>query len=68
MFSPIVYAENFFEVFYLALQNDPVLHQSEAEYKIALQAYPIARAALLPQVNFTASRKRTHETIDGTTF
>jgi len=67
-FSPLVHAENFFEVFYLGLQHDPLLRQSEAEYQIALQAYPIARAALLPQLSFSASRKRTHESIEGTTF
>jgi len=49
-------------VFQDALQNDPVIRQADANRLAAREARPQALAALLPQLNGTASVTRDHNT------
>lgn len=44
------------EVYELALQNDPVLREAEANRQALLEAKPQARASLLPQLGLSATR------------
>jgi outer membrane protein len=58
-------AETLAEVFALAQKNDAIIKSQEANYKAGQETGKIARSALLPQVNFTASRRKgeTHDHI-----
>lgn len=53
LLSGTVQAENLLQAFELALASDPQLREAEANRMAALEAKPQARAALLPQLNFT---------------
>ena len=50
-------ADTLLDIYELALKNDPQLKAAEATLKAGLESRNIALAALLPQVNGTASRK-----------
>lgn len=52
--SAAAHAENLQDVYKLALQSDPQLRAAEQAHLAALQAKPLSRAGLLPQLNFTA--------------
>jgi len=51
-----VYSADLWDVYQLALTNDPTFAQSQATYEAALENKPIARAGYLPNLGFTASR------------
>lgn len=53
-------AETLAEVYALAQKNDAVIKAQEANYKARRETANIARAALLPQVYFTATRTDTN--------
>ncbi|MEF8833560.1 MAG: TolC family outer membrane protein [Halofilum sp. (in: g-proteobacteria)] len=48
-------AADLVSIYRMALQNDPTFAAAESEYQAELEARPQARAALLPQVNASAS-------------
>lgn len=58
------HAEDLLQVYELARQNDPVLREAEANRLAVRQGKPIARGALLPQVNGTADY--TEQELDST--
>lgn len=51
-----VYGEDLIEVYHLAQQNDPLLRAAEAQRQASGAATWQSRAALLPNVNFSANR------------
>ncbi len=53
------HATDLWDVYQLALQNDPTFAQSQANYQAALEDKPIARAGYLPNVTLTGSRNVT---------
>ncbi len=48
-------AADLVSIYELALRNDPTFAAAESEYEAELEARPQARAALLPQINASAS-------------
>jgi len=50
------YSADLWDVYQLALTNDPTFAQSQANYEAALENKPIARAGYLPNLGFIASR------------
>ncbi|MDC0482089.1 TolC family outer membrane protein [Gammaproteobacteria bacterium] len=62
------YGVDLVEVYNVAIKNDPELLSAEAKHKATIQEYPIARSYLLPNLNFSASSKRTRESIDGAIY
>ena len=62
------YAENLVEIYEIALKNDPELLAAESNHRATIQQYPIARSLLLPNLNFSASSKRTRESIEGSVY
>jgi len=50
-----LHAADLVSVYEMALRNDPTFAAAESEYQAELEARPQARAALLPQVNASAS-------------
>lgn len=53
-----VQAANLWDVYQLALQNDPVYLQAQANYAVALENKPIARAGYLPNLSLNGSAAR----------
>jgi len=62
------HAEDLVEIYEVALKNDPELLAAESNHKATMQKYPIARSLLLPNLNFSATRKRTRESIEGSVY
>ena len=62
------YGVDLIEVYKVAIENDPELMSAEAKHNATLQEYPIARSFLLPNLNFSATSKRTRESIDGSVY
>ena len=62
------YGVDLIEIYNIAIKNDPELMAIESKHKATLQEYPIARSLLLPSLNFSASSKRTRESIDGSVY
>ena len=62
------HAEDLVEIYEVALKNDPELLAAESSHKATMQKYPIARSLLLPNLNFSATRKRTRESIEGSVY
>jgi outer membrane protein len=62
--APALKAENFWEVYELALERDAQLAAAEAAYLAAIEVKPQARAFLLPQLEFTASAARQSTDVD----
>ncbi|MGB9428847.1 MAG: TolC family outer membrane protein [Gammaproteobacteria bacterium] len=60
------YSADLWDVYQLAVQNDPTFATADANYEAALEAKPIARAGYLPALNFNASKSRS--TTYGTQF
>ena len=54
LFIPTINAESLVDVYTLAKSKDTDVQEADANYNAALQAHPIARASLLPQVELTA--------------
>lgn len=54
------------DVYQLALQNDPAYQQAQANYQAALENKPIARAGYLPNLSLNASKSKSWT--DGTTL
>ncbi len=50
------YSADLWDVYQLALDNDPTFATAQANYQAALENKPIARAGYLPNVNLTGSR------------
>ncbi len=50
------YSADLWNVYQLALKNDPTFAQAQANYEAALENKPIARAGYLPNVGLNASR------------
>jgi outer membrane protein len=50
-----LHASDLVSVYQMALRNDPAFAAADAEYRAELEAQPQARAALLPQINASAS-------------
>lgn len=63
-----LYAQGLAEVYLLAQKQDPVLMQAEANYHASAQARPLARAALLPQINLSAENSENRLKVKGNTF
>ena len=62
------HAEDLVEIYEVALKNDPELLAAESSHKATMQKYPIARSLLLPNLNFSATSKRTRESIEGSVY
>lgn len=54
-----VYSADLWDVYQLALKNDPTFATAQANYEAALEDKPIARAGYLPSVNLTGQRQVT---------
>lgn len=67
LFSPRLYAEDIWQVYELARQNDPTYSAAEAEYRAEQENKAIAVAPLLPQVSASASRSKNKYEITDTT-
>ncbi|MFA5626377.1 MAG: TolC family outer membrane protein [Thiohalomonadaceae bacterium] len=52
------HGENLRDIYRLALESDPQLRAAEAAHRAALEAKPISRSALLPNINFAANAQR----------
>ena len=59
-----VYSADLWDVYQLALTNDPTFSQAQANYQAALEDKPIARAGYLPNINLTGSRTVTKSSGD----
>jgi outer membrane protein len=57
--SAPAYAADLWDVYQLALNNDPTFAQAQANYQAALENKPIARAGYLPNVILTGQREVT---------
>lgn len=59
LLSPLAgLAENLIQVYQEALSCDPIFKAAEAQYLATREDFPIARAALLPNLGLTASTER----------
>jgi outer membrane protein len=54
-----VYSADLWDVYQLALKNDPTYAQADANYEAVLEDKPIARAGYLPDINLTGQRQIT---------
>ena len=63
-----LHAQGLAEVYLLAQKQDPIIMQAEANYRASAQARPLARAALLPQINFSAETSENRLEVEGNTF
>lgn len=60
-------AADFLQIYRMAKQNDPEFAAARAQYQAAREAVPQARAAVLPQITFSASRfENTQESLSRT--
>ncbi|MGA9855280.1 MAG: TolC family outer membrane protein, partial [Gammaproteobacteria bacterium] len=59
MVATPAYSADLWDVYQLALNNDPTFAQAQATYEAALEDKPIAQAGYLPNVNLTGSRNVT---------
>ncbi|MGA9853525.1 MAG: TolC family outer membrane protein [Gammaproteobacteria bacterium] len=50
------HSADLWDVYQLALKNDPTFQQAQANYEAALENKPIARAGYLPNLSFQASK------------
>ncbi|MGH8307187.1 MAG: TolC family outer membrane protein [Gammaproteobacteria bacterium] len=50
------YSANLWDVYQLALKNDPTFQQAQANYEATLEDKPIARAGYLPNLSLNASK------------
>lgn len=55
-----VHAASLWDIYQLALKNDPAFLQAQANYEAALENKPIARAGYLPDLSLNASKSRTY--------
>jgi len=53
--TPGLWADDLMDIYQLALENDPVIREAQANRDASLEARPSAWANLLPQVNASAS-------------
>lgn len=67
LMAPALPAMNLLEVYEIALRNDPLLREAQANRLAALEAKPQARAALLPQITGQGSEARA-DSKGGNTF
>ncbi len=61
-----VYSADLWDVYQLAVKNDPIFRQAQANYEAALENKPIARAGYLPNLGLNASKS--YSTIYGTSL
>ena len=52
------HSTDLWDVYQLALKNDPAFAQAQANYQAQVENKAIARAGYLPNLNFNASRQR----------
>ena len=65
---PTAHAADLLQVYRLAQQNDPEFAAAQAQYQAAREAAPQARAAVLPQITFSASHfENSEDALDSTT-
>lgn len=58
------WAESLTEVYQAALESDPTLAAAEANFQAELENKPIARSALLPQINASAAYQKLDQSYD----
>ncbi len=63
-----VFASGLIDIYTIAKAQDTVFREAEANYLATSQASPIARAALLPQINFSAETSDNSLETEGQTF
>lgn len=68
MSSFIVNAEGLVDIYQLSTSQDTEIRQAEANYNASIQARPIARASLLPQISATAETSDNALETEGQTF
>ena len=51
-------ATDLWDIYQLAVNNDPTFLEAQANYEAAIENKPIARAGYLPNITFTAARNR----------
>ena len=66
--GPAAGAESLLEIYRLAQRHDAALQAAEARYRADLQAEPIARAALLPQLSYELDVSEAREILRGSRF
>jgi outer membrane protein len=57
--TPWIGADDLIDVYQLALENDPIIREAQANRDAAVEARPSAWASLLPQINASASISET---------
>lgn len=63
-----VQANGLIDIYSIAKSQDTDIRQAEANYNASIQARPIARAALLPQINLSAETSDNKLETEGQTF
>jgi outer membrane protein len=56
------------DVYLIAKNQDPIIREADANYQASAMAHPLARASLLPQINFTAETSENRLDTKGATF
>jgi outer membrane protein len=67
-FQSNVLASGLIDIYTIAKAQDTVIREAEANYLATSQASPIARASLLPQINFSAETSDNSLKTEGQTF
>ena len=65
---PSLYAEDLVDVYQLSKAQDTEIREAEANYNASIQAQPIARASLLPQISASAETSDNTIETEGQTF
>lgn len=64
--APAVQAADLLEIYQLARENDSVIQATQAQYNAAIEALPLARSALRPNVALVADKAYNETNNDGT--
>ncbi len=67
-FAPALYANGLVDVYQLSKAQDTEIREAEANYNASIQARPIARASLLPQISASAETSDNTLETEGQTF
>ena len=61
-------AEGLIDIYQIAKSRDTEIREAQANYNASIQARPIARASLLPQISLSAETSYTNLDVEGTTL
>ena len=66
--ASLSYAENLTDIYRLAQESDPQLRAAEAGYRATQEARPQSRAALLPNIGFSANVTNNETDVEASSF